>query len=135
MTDDGAVTVIDFMTPLSETSGVVRLVGGVRGRVRVQMDLSLRFGCGRIRPMLRRLDGADVVTAGVESVWLRTPVETRAEDAAVCADFFVSSGELLTFVLTWHASNEPAPVPVDPFRALADTESFWNERARAALSV
>ncbi len=63
---------------------------------------------------------------GSDSIWLRTPVETRAEDVSVRADFFVSAGELLPFVLTWQPSHEPAPAPFDPLRALADTESFWS---------
>jgi len=104
---EGSIRIVDFMPPSGETPAVVRLVEGVRGRVHVHMELRLRFGCGRIRP------------------WLRTPVETRLEDAAVQADFVVSAGELVPFVLTWHPSNESAPVPVDPMRALADTESFW----------
>jgi hypothetical protein len=99
------------MPQRGETRGVVRLVGGVRGQVRVHMDLRLHVGCGQTRP------------------WLRSPVETHAEDAAVRADFPISAGELLPFVLTWHPSHEPAPVPVDPFRALADAESFWTEWA------
>jgi hypothetical protein len=40
----------------------------------------------------------------------------------VRADFFVSAGELVPFVLTWHPSHEPAPLPVDALRALADAE-------------
>ena len=43
------------------------------------------------------------------------------------ADFVVSAGELLPFVLTWHPSHEAAPAPIDPLRALADTESYWTE--------
>ena len=49
------------------------------------------------------------------------------------ADFLVSAGELLPFVLTWQPSHEPAPAPVDPLRALADTESFWTESGTAAV--
>ena len=50
------------------------------------------------------------------------------------ADFFVSAGELLPFVLTWQPSHEPAPAPVDPLRALADTESFWTGRDTAQIT-
>jgi GH15 family glucan-1,4-alpha-glucosidase len=121
----GSIRLVDFMPPRGESPAVVRLVVGVRGQVLVHMDLRPRFDSGRIRPWLRHIDGADVVVAGPDSVWLRTPVETRTEDAAVRADFLVSAGELLPFVLTWQPSHEPAPVPVDPLRALADTESFW----------
>ena len=124
-TVEGSIRLVDFMPPRGKTPDVVRLVEGIRGRVRMHMDLRPRFAYGRIRPWLRHVDGADVAIAGPDSLWLRTPVETRAEDAAVRADFLVSAGELLPFVLTWHPSQEPAPIPIDPLRALADTESYW----------
>ena len=124
-TAEGSVRLVDFMPPRGKAADVVRLVVGVRGQVRMQMDFRPRFDYGRIRPRLRRIDGADVAIAGTERIWLRAAVETRTEDDAVRADFLVSAGELLPFVLTWHPWHEPAPVPVDPLRALADTESFW----------
>ena len=132
-TAQGSIRLVDFMPPGGEASHVVRLVEGVRGQVRVQMNLRARFDYGRTRPRLRRIGGADVAIAGPDSLWLRTAVETRADEAAVQADFFVSAGELLPFVLTRHPSHEPAPVAVDPLRALADTESFWTESGTAAV--
>jgi hypothetical protein len=87
----------------------VRLVEGVRGRVHVHMELSVR--CDHW-----------------DSVWLRTPVDTLDEGAAVRADFFVSAGELVPFVLTRQRSQQGAPVAIDPFRALAETEAYWSAR-------
>ena len=126
-TAEGTIRLVDFMPVRGEAPTVVRLVAGVRGRVPVRMELRVRFDYGRIRPVVRRLDGADVAFAGPDSVWLRTPVETRDEDGVLQADFSVTAGELVPFVLTWHPSHEPAPTPVDPMRALADTESYWSE--------
>jgi hypothetical protein len=110
-TADGSIRLVDFMPPQSEVPRVVRLVEGVRGRVRMHMDLRVR----------------------VDGVWLQTQVETRDEGVAVRADFFVTAGELIPFVLTWHPSDEATPIPIDPFRALADAESYWTERFRVAL--
>jgi GH15 family glucan-1,4-alpha-glucosidase len=122
-TAEGSIRLVDFMPPRSTTADVVRLVEGVRGRVRMRMDLRVRFDYGRIQPSLHHIDGAQAVIAGADSIWLRTPVETRHEGSAVRADFLVTAGELLPFVLTWHPSHEAAPAPIDPLRALADTES------------
>lgn len=132
-TAEGSIRLVDFMPPRDQAPHVARLVEGVRGQVRVHMDFRPRFDYGRIRPRFRHIDGADVAIAGPDSVWLRTPVETHTEDDAVQADFIVSTGELLPFVLTWQPSHEPAPAPVDPLRALADTESFWTDRGTAAI--
>lgn len=126
-TAEGSIRLVDFMPPRGKAPDVVRLVEGIRGRVRVHMDLRVRFHYGRTRPWLRHVDGAHAAIAGADSVWLRTPVETRNEGFAVRADFFVTAGELVPFVLTWHPSQEAAPAPIDPFRALADTESYWTE--------
>jgi GH15 family glucan-1,4-alpha-glucosidase len=126
-TAEGSIRLVDFMPPRGKAPDVVRLVEGIRGRVRVHMDLRVRFDYGRIRPRLRQIDRAHAAIAGPDSVWLRTPVETREEGSVVRADFVVKAGELVPFVLTWHPSNETAPAPIDPLRALADTESYWTE--------
>jgi hypothetical protein len=107
-TAEGSIRLVDFIPPLDKAPVVVRLVEGVRGRVYVRMELSVRC------------DDAD-------RVWLRTPVDTRDEGCAVCADFLVTAGELVPFVLTRQPSQEAAPSAIDPFRALADTESYWSE--------
>jgi GH15 family glucan-1,4-alpha-glucosidase len=124
-TAEGSIRLVDFMPPRGKTPGVVRLVEGVRGRVRMHMDLRVRFEGVEGRPQLRHIDGAHAVIAGPDSIRLRTPVETRDEGYALRAEFFVTAGELVPFVLTWHPSDDPAPAPIDPLRALADTESYW----------
>jgi GH15 family glucan-1,4-alpha-glucosidase len=124
-TADGSIRLVDFMPPRGHTHDVVRLVEGVRGRVRMSMDLRVCFDRGRIRPRFRSIDGAYAAMGGPESILLRTPVATRQEGFALQADFFVTAGELIPFVLTWHPSHEPAPAPMDPLLALADTEEYW----------
>jgi GH15 family glucan-1,4-alpha-glucosidase len=124
-TDEGSFRVVDFMPPRKDAPRVVRLVEGIRGRVRLEMELRPRFDYGRMRSLLRRLDGAFSALAGPDSVWLRSPVTIEGEDFALRAEFFVSAGELFAFELSWAPSHEPAPSPIDPLRALADTESYW----------
>jgi GH15 family glucan-1,4-alpha-glucosidase len=126
-TAEGSVRVIDFMPPNSPRPRVMRVVEGLRGRVRVHMDLRLRFGYGRMRPLVRGVDGAQAVIAGPDSVWLRTPIETREESGSLDADFFVAAGDVVPFDLSGQPSNEGPAAAMDPLRALADTESFWNE--------
>ena len=45
-TGGGAVTLVDFMPPRGRNSDVVRIVQGERGRVRLRMELTLRFDYG-----------------------------------------------------------------------------------------
>jgi hypothetical protein len=45
-TANGTVAVIDFKPPRGDASDVVRLVRGVSGRVKLRMELVIRFGFG-----------------------------------------------------------------------------------------
>ena len=127
-TDDGSVRLIDFMPPRGETSDIVRLVEGIEGRVRLRMELVLRFDYGRILPWVTRLDDGRVrAVAGPSMVLLQTPVETRGVDMTTVADFEVGPGEQVPFVLCHQASHLEPPAPVDGASLLAPTEAFWRE--------
>src|SRR5215203_1847939 len=53
---DGTVLVTDFMPPRGRYSDIVRVVSGLRGRVRMRTDLVLRFDYGRSMPWVTRSD-------------------------------------------------------------------------------
>jgi GH15 family glucan-1,4-alpha-glucosidase len=127
-TRDGAVTLIDFMPPRGVASDIVRLVRGERGRVKLRMELIIRFGFGIDIPWVKRTeDGALLAICGPDMVVLRTKVETRGEDMTTVADFAVDAGETIPLVLTYGPSHLPIPAPIDPEQALRDTEQFWSE--------
>jgi GH15 family glucan-1,4-alpha-glucosidase len=127
-TESGIVAIIDFMPPRGDASDVVRLVRGVRGRVKLRMELVIRFGFGGDVPWVKRTDdGALLAICGQDMTVLRTPVETRGEDMTTVAEFEVGEGETLPFVLTYGPSHLPVPAPIDPAQALQDTEDFWIE--------
>jgi GH15 family glucan-1,4-alpha-glucosidase len=127
-TASGTVAVIDFMPPRGEASDVVRLVRGVAGKVKLRMELLLRFGFGADIPWVKRAeDGALLAICGQDMTVLRTPVKTRGQDMTTVAEFEVSEGEVIPFVLTYGPSHLPLPKPIDPAQALQDTEDFWIE--------
>jgi GH15 family glucan-1,4-alpha-glucosidase len=127
-TANGVVALIDFMPPRGYASDIVRLVRGVRGRVKLQMQLVIRFGFGVDIPWVRKTDdGALLAISGQDMTVLRTPVETRGEDLTTLADFEVGEGETVPFVLTYGPSHLPIPEPINPAQALQDTEDFWIE--------
>ena len=128
-TADGVVDLIDFMPPRGNASDVVRLVRGVKGRVKLRMQLVIRFGFGTDIPWVKKnIDGPGLLAiCGPDMTVLRTPVETRGEDLTTVADFEVGEGETVPFVLTYGPSHLPVPAPVDPLVALQETETFWNE--------
>jgi GH15 family glucan-1,4-alpha-glucosidase len=128
-TADGVVELIDFMPPRGNASDVVRLVHGVSGRVKLRMQLVIRFGFGADVPWVKKsADGSALLAiCGADMTVLRTPVATRGEDLTTVADFEVGEGETIPFVLTYGPSHLPAPAPIDPVLALQETESFWRE--------
>ena len=126
-TPEGTVRVVDCMPPRDEAPDIVRVVEGISGRVRMSSVLRLRFDYGRVVPWVRRIDGQFVAVAGPDSVWLKTPVPLEGRDMATYADFEVSAGQRVPFVLTWSPSWRPTPKTVDAYAAVDDTEAWWAE--------
>ncbi len=126
-TERGAVRLIDFM-PVRETKpDVGRIVEGLRGEVRLQMELIIRFDYGKIVPWVRRRSEGLEAVAGPDALILRTPIKTRGHNLTTVAEFTVREGERVPFVLTWYPSNENPPREVNAEHALRDTENFWTE--------
>jgi len=125
-TRDGIVAIIDFMPPRGQASDVVRLVRGIKGSVKMRMQLVIRFGTGSEIPWVKRTeDGALLAICGPDMTVLRTPVKLRGEDMTTVSDFEVGEGKTIPFVLTYGASHLELPKPIDPAQALQDTEDFW----------
>ncbi len=129
-TADGIVLLIDFMPPRGRNSDIVRIVRGEKGRVRMRMELVLRFDYGRSVPWVTRTDdGMLRAIAGPDLVTLHTSMPIRGENMKTVAEFEVAAGESVPFVLTHGPSNLPLPKSVEPEPALKATEEFWTEWA------
>jgi GH15 family glucan-1,4-alpha-glucosidase len=127
-TAEGVVTLTDFMPPRGEASDIVRLVRGVSGRVKLRMELVIRFGFGTDIPWVKRTeDGAMLAICGPDMTVLRTPVAPRGEDMTTVSDFEVNAGDTVPFVLTYGPSHLDVPKSIDPARALKATEDFWSD--------
>ena len=127
-TADGVVLLIDFMPPRGRNSDIVRFVRGESGRVKMRMELVLRFDYGRTVPWVTRMDdGALRAIAGPDLVTLNTPAPIRGEDLKTVAEFDVAAGETVPFVLTHGPSNHKPARPIDPESALEETEQYWTK--------
>jgi GH15 family glucan-1,4-alpha-glucosidase len=130
-TAGGEVCVTDFMPPRRRHSQLVRLVRGVRGKVRMRMDLAVRFDYGRTVPWVTsgaHAKGKDRewrAVAGSDMVVLQTKAELTGEDHTTSSEFVVSKGETMWFTLTYCSSLEKMPPKSSAARALAQTQSFW----------
>jgi GH15 family glucan-1,4-alpha-glucosidase len=125
--DGGAVRLIDFMTPWRGEPDLIRIVEGVRGEVRMEMELAIRFDYGSIVPWVRKMDGHLRAIAGPDALSLWTMVPYYGKDLTTRADFVVREGERVSFLLMWHPSHTTSPQPFDVVQALEQTERWWRE--------
>lgn len=124
---DGEVKVLDFMPPREKHSDVVRIVQGVRGTVKMRMQLTLRFDYGRTVPWVTMEDHHLRAVAGPHLVLLRTEAPLHGEGLCTASDFTVHEGENVCFVLSYGSSTEEDPESFDANDAYNDTVKFWEE--------
>jgi len=132
-TDEGAVSLVDFMPPRDNLSNFVRLVVGERGTVHMRTELVVRFGYGALVPWVtRQANGTLRAISGPDQLTLRTAVPLHGEGASTVGEFVVRAGETVSFSLTYAPSHLPPPDPIDPIAALASAEAFWREWSERA---
>jgi GH15 family glucan-1,4-alpha-glucosidase len=126
-TDEGSVRVIDFMPLSDQRWDVVRIVEGLSGRVRLGMDLRVRFDYGSIVPWVHRSGDVLLLTAGPDTLEFTASVAIEGENMKTIADFSVSAGERQSFVLNFRPSHVDAHGAIDAEQALTETEKLWHE--------
>ena len=109
-TEEGAVRVIDFMPRRGQgPPRLMRIVQGLRGRVPMRMELSLRPDYGSIRPWVELASDGAVAIAGPDAFRLSTPLPLQVEDGTVRVDFVAVEGARERLTLTWHLSLRGHP--------------------------
>lgn len=125
-TKDGTVSVIDFMPPRSGHSDLVRMVRGESGKVRMTMELTIRFDYGMSVPWISSIgEGLLHAIVGPHLIVANGGVPLTHSDGKITAEFTVNPGETVPFVIMHSPSHHPAPLPISPGAALAQTERFW----------
>ncbi|MCC7085257.1 MAG: glycoside hydrolase family 15 protein [Pirellulales bacterium] len=129
-TDDGVVTLIDFMPPRSQEPDLVRIVRGRRGSVKVRTELIMRFDYGSIVPWVRRTETGLYAVAGPDSLYLDSDIELHGENLHTCGEFKIDAGEEKKFVLMWHPSHESRAESIDADCTLDASERWWQTWSR-----
>jgi GH15 family glucan-1,4-alpha-glucosidase len=127
---EGSVRLIDFMPIRDHLPHLVRIVEGLSGTVPMRLDLLFRFDYGSTIPWVRRIDHRLVAIAGPNGVTLQTPVELHGRDLATTAEFSVSAGQRIPFVMSWYQSELEPPEAIDPDAAERETEEWWEAWSR-----
>jgi GH15 family glucan-1,4-alpha-glucosidase len=127
-TADGAVRVTDFMPPRGDgPPRFMRVVEGLRGRVRMRLELVLRPDYGSITPWTELVPDGVMATAGADAFRLSTPLTLSLDDGTATAEFDAIEGARERFVLTWHPAHRETPPVEDADSALARTETWWQD--------
>lgn len=126
-TDGGAVRLVDCMTPRAETPNLLRSVTGMRGQVRMNVELVIRFDYGSVLPWVRHTDYGIVAIAGPDRLSLHTKVPLRGENFKTVGTFTLNEGETVSFDLAWYPSYREKPSPRNVEAAILDTESWWRD--------
>ncbi len=127
ITDEGEVQLIDWMPPRTQTPDLIRLVKGIKGKVKMRMELIIRFDYGWVVPWVQRMENGIRATAGPDSLFLRTPASLHGENLHTVAEFTISAGETVPFDLAYAPTYGPVPQSEDAEETLRHTETWWKE--------
>ncbi|MGB7267850.1 MAG: glycoside hydrolase family 15 protein [Terracidiphilus sp.] len=122
---DGAVRLIDFMPQRGKHSDVVRMIEGLRGSVKLRMELALRFDYGSTVPWVTKTKDGVRAVAGSNLAILHASVPVHGQNLKTVAEFTVRKGQRIWFTLTYGSSYEPDPKRIDCSRELHDTVRIW----------
>jgi GH15 family glucan-1,4-alpha-glucosidase len=126
-TEHGSITLTDCMPVRDEVPTLVRVVKGERGQVPLHTELIIRFDYGSIVPWVTRHEHGIRAVAGPGALELHTSATLRGQNFTTVADFTVSEGQEVPFVLRWYPSYKKPPERIDPKQTVADTQKWWEE--------
>lgn len=139
-TDDGEVEVTELM-PVRDGSDrrgdVIRRIRGVRGRVRMEQELRVRFDYAAALPWMRQVGTPDapalLAVAGPDALVLRGR-RLVAGDRVHSDAFEVAEGETVDLQLSWFPAYVPMPDPLDVDACIADTAAWWRSWLHACVA-
>ena len=132
VTPEGEVEVTDLMPHGDRRAYVIRRIRGIRGAVRMHVDLRIRFGYADALPWIRQVrehkDHALIAIAGPDAVVIRGP-ELKSEGLSHRADFVVEAGQTVDFTMTWYPAHREPPSQQDVAKRIRQTRRWWQDWA------
>jgi GH15 family glucan-1,4-alpha-glucosidase len=129
-TDSGTATLTDFMPLGTAQPKIVRVVRGVRGKVRMRAELVIRFDYGRTVPWVTRHGDALVAVAGPHLLAVRASVQLQGKDMRTVGEFTIEAGKTVHFEMECGSSSESVPKRINWRAALRKTDARWRKWTR-----
>ncbi len=131
VSDEGEILLTDLLVTDQELPLLIRCVTGIKGKVKMNMQVNLRFDYGSIVPWIRVTEYGIHAIAGPDDVHIESPAPLTLHDDLRCsADFSVSEGENLWFSFQWNSQFEPKLADRHNLNShLRQTDEFWQEYA------
>jgi GH15 family glucan-1,4-alpha-glucosidase len=126
-TESGSARLIDCMILRDGMPELVRVVEGIRGQIRMSMELVIRFDYGSVVPWVLRTENGISAIAGPDMIRFRSDAPLQGENMKTKSEFTVAEGQKVSFDLTWYPSHQQEPPAVDIETAMQATEKWWLE--------
>ncbi|HON11766.1 MAG TPA: glycoside hydrolase family 15 protein [Chitinispirillaceae bacterium] len=123
--DGGLAKVIDFMPFNEKRVDIIRIIEGLEGELDMEVIIQPRFSYGMSYPWIVADERGVTMSAGPDALRIVSSVPVKAHQARLETIIRVKRGDRIPISLTWFASHEPQPSPLDPERAFESTKEFW----------
>jgi GH15 family glucan-1,4-alpha-glucosidase len=124
-TDEGQVTLVDFMPMRDKSPRVIRMIRGDRGTVHMRMDLCLQFDYGRQSPLFQRNGRGFIAAAGRHRIAVFGSVPVQERGGNIIATFAIKTGQCVSFELAEGPRSASSPKGLRML--LAQTERAWKQ--------
>ncbi len=124
-TETGTVRLVDFMPPWAgrDHTEICRSVECLDGKATMRSELTPRFAFGHAIPRVTQLNDSTQALAGPDALYLHGGPTPGAP--SLMADFELSKGDFVSYILADARSWEAPPHPSNYARAERETEEYW----------
>lgn len=126
-TDAGVVRLTDFMPPEVSSPSIVRIAKCIKGKVKMKMDLVIRFDYGSITPWVTKSPfGGIRAIAGSDTLRFKTSIPLVGKNMRTEAIFEMCEGDSVPFTMVWTSStSDQIPSELDNPDELVSTSIIW----------
>jgi GH15 family glucan-1,4-alpha-glucosidase len=124
LSPQGVCEIQDFMPVGAAEQRVIRRLVGVRGKLRLRVEVEPRFDYGRLEPNVSLREDGAVFRADGHRLALASPLPLQSTGTGVLTEFDLAAGERRTLVL--QSAEEPVCLSERESRQLRnETAAFW----------